>query len=116
MGVGVRELKQTSVYTFIQSSKVVFWYLMLYAQYLPSALSKVATRSLLCYERLLSTRVSNVARVSLERAPDGCASFSAQRCYREWVSFSAQFWTYEIRNVYFCSFLYFAAVEWIQVW
>ena len=37
--------------------------------HLPSALSKVATRSLLCYERLLSTRVSNVARVSLKRAP-----------------------------------------------
>ena len=37
---------------------------MLVAQYLPSALSEVATRSLLCYERLLSTRVSNVARIS----------------------------------------------------
>ena len=37
---------------------------MLFAQYLPSALSEVATRSLLCYERLLSTRVSNVARIS----------------------------------------------------
>ena len=36
--------------------------------YVPSALSKVTTRSLLCHERLLSTRVSNVARVSLKRA------------------------------------------------
>ena len=33
--------------------------------YLPSALSKVTTRSLLCNERMLSTRVSNVARVSI---------------------------------------------------
>ena len=30
------------------------------AQYLPSDLSKVTTRSLLCDERLLSTRISNV--------------------------------------------------------
>ena len=44
--------------------KIVFGNLMLVAQYLPSALSEVATRSLLCYERLLSTRVSNVARIS----------------------------------------------------
>ena len=35
-----------------------------------------------------------------------CASFSAQRCCREWVSFSAQFWTYGIRNFFFCSFLF----------
>ena len=62
-------LKQTSVATFMRSSNVFFLYLMLFAQYLPSALSKVATRSLLCYERLLSTRVSNPARVFLERAP-----------------------------------------------
>ena len=54
---------------------------MLFAQNPPSALSKVATRSLLCCERLLSTRVSNVtcisnvARVHLERAPVGGRRF-----------------------------------------
>ena len=39
-------LKQTSLYIFMQSSKVVLSYVMLFAQYLLSALSKVATRYL----------------------------------------------------------------------
>ena len=52
------------------------------AQYLPSALSKVATHSLLCCERLLSTRVSNVARIW--HVP------VSRRCSGWWVSLSAQ--------------------------
>ena len=72
---------------------------MPFAQYLPSALSKAATRSLLCYEGVLSSRVSNVARVSLSLSNVllMVAVVSAQRCCREWVSFSAQFWTYGVR-------------------
>ena len=74
---------------------------MLFAQNLPSALSKVATRSLLCCERLLSTRVSNVtcisnvARVSLERAPVGGRRFRPT------------FGRMEFGNFYFCNFLIF---------
>ena len=88
----------------MQSFKSVIGNLMLY---LPSALSKVTTRSLLCYERLLSTRISNVDRVSLSLSRCPClsrtrscwwASFSAQRCCSEWVS---QIRTYEIQ-IFFC--------------
>ena len=63
--------------------KLSFDLLMLFAQYLLSAFSKVATRSPLCCERLSSTRVANVACISkvvrvsfsLERAPVGGRRF-----------------------------------------
>ena len=67
--------------------------------YLPSPVSKVTTRSLLCNERMLSTRVSNVARVSVSNV--------LQRCCRGWVSFSAQFRTHEIHNFLFWQFSLF---------
>ena len=46
------------------------------------------------YERLLSTRVANVACVALSQTCSGWwASFSAQRCCCEWTSFSAHLCT-----------------------
>ena len=63
--------------------------------YLPSALSKVTTRSLLCNERMLSTRVSNVASASLKRAPVGGCRFRPM------------FGTYEIHIFYFGIFSLF---------
>ena len=64
---GERELlKQTTVYNASLHLHAKFHKCQLkVVLYLPSALSQVTTRSLLCYERMLSTRVSNVARVSL---------------------------------------------------
>ena len=58
-----------------------------------SAFSLVQDFNTSVYERLLSTRVANVARVALSQTYAGWwASFEAQRCCREWASFSAQFW------------------------
>ena len=54
----------------------------------------------LCYERLLSTRVSNVSRVSLSNVLRLVGAVFGP------ALFSAQFWTYEIRNFYFCSFFF----------
>ena len=89
---------------------------MLFAQFLPSALSKVATRSLLCYERLLSTRVSNVARVHLERALDRWRSFRPSVAVVSGCRFRLNFGRMEFGNSYFCNSLFFATVEWIHVW
>ena len=53
------------------------------------------------YERLLSTRNSNVARVSLERCP--CLSRTCSCC--ELASCSAQFGAYEVR-IFFAVFIF----------
>ena len=78
---------------------------MLFAQCLPSALSKVATRSLLCYERLLSTRVPNVARVYLERALVGGRRSRPTFGRLEFVFFFTS-----------AIFHFYAIVEWTHVW
>ena len=115
-------LKQTPVYTFMQSSRVVFRYLLLFAQYPPSALSKVATRSLLCCERWLSSRVSNVtcisnvARVSLERAFVGGRRFRPSVAVVSGCRFRPNFGRMEFGNFYFCNFNFCATVEWAHVW
>ena len=86
---------------------------MLFAQYLPSALSKVATRSLLCCERLLSTRVSNitcisnVARVYLESAPVGGRRFRLSVAVVSGCRFWPTFGRMEFGNYYFLQFLIF---------
>ena len=79
---------------------------MLFAQFLPSALSKVATRSLLCYERLLSTRVSNVARVHLERAPVGWRSFRPSVAVVSGCRFRLNFGRMEFGYSFFCNSLF----------
>ena len=66
-----------------------------------SAFSLVQDHNMFVYERLLSTRVANVARVALPQTYSGWwASFSAQRCCRKWASFSAPFWTSGIHSWY----------------
>ena len=56
-------LKQVTVYNVSLHLHAKFQkYQLKVVLYLPSALSQVTTRSLVCNERLLSTRVSNVER------------------------------------------------------
>ena len=72
--------------------------------YLPSALSKVTTRSLCATNDccLLVSRTLPVS-LSLKRAPvGGCRSRPSFAVVS--VFFSAQFWTNEILNFYYCSF------------
>ena len=80
-------LKQTSVNTFMQSSNVVIGCVMLFARYLPSTLSKVATRYLRNHVFVTlddySSRASNVVVCS-----------RLERCSRLWVSVSAQVLVY----------------------
>ena len=75
----------------------------------------VTTRSLLCYERLLSTRVSNVARISLERAPVGGRRFRPSVAVVSGCRFRPNFGRMVLRNFNF-QFLFYAALEWIRVW
>ena len=73
------------------------------AQYLPSALSKVATHSLLCCERLLSTRVSIVARIW--HVP------VSRRCSGWWVSLSAQVLTWNWGIFLIAQFFFFVRLS-----
>ena len=96
-----RMLKQSQVFTFMQSQKVVFRYMTLFAQYQPSALSKVATCCLrkhvfVFFDDYLFCATNNCCLLASRTMPVSRASScwwvscSAQRCSRWWVSCSAQ--------------------------
>ena len=79
---------------------------MLVAQYLPSALSKVATRSLLCFERyLLESRTLPVS-LSLERAPVGGRRFRPSVAVVSGCRFRPNFGRMEFGNFCFRSFCF----------
>ena len=79
-----------------------------FAQHLPSALSKVATHPLLCCERLLSTRVSIVARIWHVPVSRWCSGW-----WGVVVGPSFDVWNWVIFLI--CAiFLFCATVEWFQ--
>ena len=71
-----------------------------------------------CYERLLSTRVSNVARLSLsKRAPVGWRRFRPSVAVVSGCRFRPNLGRMKFALFLFCSSLYFyATVKWIHVW
>ena len=77
----------------------------------------------LCYDRLLSTRVSNVAgisnvaRVSLKRAPIGGRRFRPSGAVVSGRRFLPNLGRMKLAIFIFAVFFFFhAAVEWIYVW
>ena len=81
------------------------------AQYLPSALSKVAIL-FWCYERIVVCssrtlpRISNDVRVSLERAPVGGRLLPLSVAVVSGCRFRPDFGRKEFGNFYFCSFFF----------
>ena len=101
-------LKQTSVYTFVQSSKIVF---LIY--------DVVCTVSVFSLVKRLQHVICDVIVVTDDyssRASNVDACSRSQRCSPWWVSFSAQVLAY-VTFIPCCSFdFFYATVEWIHVW
>ena len=78
----------------------------------------VTARPLLCYERLLSTRISNVVRVSLERARVDERRFQPSAAVVSGYRFRPNLrrLKFGIYTNNFCSFEFYATVGWIHVW